>query len=81
MLHSTAIYIIIMHLFHTNVTQQKKDGPKAALSLIYQLLIPSRVSQSQYDFLPLVPNLEHVHPLASPPLNPALIRFRPGHKS
>ena len=41
MLHSTAIYIIIIHLFHANVTQQKKDDPKVALSLIYRLLIPS----------------------------------------
>ena len=60
MLHSTAIYIIIIHLFHTSAMQQKKDDPKVVLFLIYRLLIPSRVSQSQYDSLPLVQDLEHV---------------------
>ena len=73
MLHSTAIYIIIIYLFHTSVMQQKKDDPKVALSLIYRLLIPSRVSQSQYDSLPLVQDLEHVQ-VFRPIRNPALRR-------
>ena len=73
MLHSTTIYIIIIHLFHTSVMQQKKDDPKAALFLIYRLLIPSRVSQSQYDSLPLVQDLEHVQ-VFRPVRNPALRR-------
>ena len=41
MLHSTAIHVIIMHLFHTSVMQQKKDDPKAALSLILSWATPS----------------------------------------
>ena len=57
MLHSTAIYIIIKHLFHTSVMQQKKDDPKAVLSLMYRLLTPSRVFQSQCDSVPLVQDL------------------------
>ena len=51
---------------------RKKDGPKAVLSLIYRLLIPSRVSQSQYDSLPLAQDLEHVQ-VFRPVRNPALV--------
>lgn len=60
MLHSTAIYIIIIHLFHTSVMQQKKDDPKAALSLMYRLLIPLQVSQSPCGSVPLVQDSEPV---------------------
>ena len=51
MLHSTTIYIIIIHLFHTSVMQQKKDDPKAALSLMPEIHIVVRAPDPKHNTL------------------------------